>query len=337
MGLAAISIFCALALSACGNRQVIGSGPTPTPTPVTPNVSFEYSIPTKSSAPFAIVTRPSDSFLYFTEQSASQIGQLGTGGAFKEMKTKTAGASPTGIIVGADSNIWFTEPAIHNVATITSFGSTMTEYTAPWAGAAPQFMANGPAQNTMYFTDPGANAIGEITTSGVFSGPFAIPTAGANPQGIVEGPDLNIWFCESGAAKIGHLNTSTNTIDREFALSAGANPFDIIVGPDGALWFTENNSAAPKLGRLSTTGVLNEYPLTGAKNATGLALDVFGNIQILDPGNNTVGIFTVNSLVYKEYPIKTASSNPAWITLGPDNKMYFTENAASQVGQFTYF
>jgi streptogramin lyase len=337
VGLGAISILCALTFAGCGGKTVIGSGPLPTPSPVPPNVSFEYKVPTASAAPAAIVTGR-DGFLYFTETAASQIGQLTTGGSFKEDKTKTAAAAPTGILVSTgDGNIWFTERAIHSIATITAFStSTMTEYSVPWAGAAPQFLANGPAQNTMYFTDPGANAIGEITTTGTVTGPFAIPTGSANPQGIVQGPDLNIWFCENGAAKIGHLNATTNTVDHEYALAAGANPYDIIIGPDGALWFTEN-SAAPKLGRLTTTGVLNEYPLAGAKNATGMALDIFGNIDVVDAGNNAVGQFNVNSLTYNEFPIKTASSNPTWITLGPDGKMYFTETAANQIGQFSYF
>ncbi len=338
VGLGAVSIFCALTLAACGNGKVIGSGPLPTPAPVTPNVSFEYKVTTASSSPFAIVTGR-DGFLYFSEQAASQIGQLTTGGVIKEIKTKTAAAGPAGILVSVgDGNIWFTESLNHSISTITSFTTGATnEYAVAWANSKPQFLTNGVVQNTMYFTDPGANAIGEITTSGTITGPFAIPTANANPQGITQGPDNNIWFCENNAAKIGHLNVATNTVDHEYALAAGANPYNIIVGPDGALWFTENNPAAPKLGRLTTTGVLNEYPLTGAKSALGLILDVFNNIDLVDSANNAIGQFNVNSLTYTEYPIKTATSGATWITLGPDQKLYFTETTANQIGQFSYF
>ncbi len=338
VGLGAVSIFCALALVGCGNRNVIGSGPLPTPAPVTPSVTFEYKVPAASASPLAIVSG-TDGFLYFTEQAASQIGQLSTGGVFKEVKTPTAGAGPTGIIVSTgNNNLWFAESLAHNIATVTSFAtSAITEYPITWAGSKPQFLANGTVQNTMYFTDNGANAIGEITTAGAITGPFAIPTANANPQGIALGPDQNIWFCENNAAKIGHLNTTTNVVDSEFALAAGANPYNIIVGPDGAMWFTENNPAAPKLGRLTTTGVLNEYPLAGAKSAVGLSVDVFNNIDVVDLAANAIGQFNVNSLKYTEYPIKTANSGATWITLGPDQKMYFTETTANQIGQFTYF
>jgi virginiamycin B lyase len=339
VGLGAISILCALAFAGCGNRQVIGSGPLPTPTPATPNVSFEYKVPTANASPAAIVTGR-DGFLYFTEQAASKIGQLTPGGSFKEISTKTAAAAPADIIVGADNLIWFTEPAVHKIAQITNFTATSNptnEYTVPWANAAPAFITGGSALNTMYFTDPANSAIGEVTTSGTFTGPFATLTPNADPLGIALGPDNNIWFCENSVDKIGHLVPSTNTIDREFALSAGAHPVNIIQGPDGAMWFTENNPAGPKLGRLTTTGVLNEYTLTGAKSATGLALNIFGNFVITDAGDNAIGVFTVNTLTYTEFAIPTANSNPTSVTIGPDARMYFTETAGNQIGQFSYF
>ncbi len=337
VGLGAVGIFCAVALAACGNGTVIGSGPVPTASPVTPSNSAEFKVPTAGSSP-SIIAAGHDGFIYFTEAAASQIGQLSTGGAIVEIKTKTAAAAPADIIAGANGVMWFTEPPAHNIATIPTFSSTaVIEYRVAWANATPKFIANGPAQNTMYFTDPGANAIGRITTTGAVSGPFAIPTASADPADIVEGPDNNMWFCEYAAAKIGHLNATTNVVDREYALAPGANPTAIVIGPDGALWFTENNAAAPKLGRLTTSGVLNEYPLTGAKSATGMALDAFGNIDVVDAAKNSIGQFNVNSLTYTEYGIKTANANPAWITLGPDSKMYFTEQTANQIGQFTYF
>ncbi len=333
----AIGILCAAALAGCGNGKVIGSGPVPTAPPVVPSVTFEYKVPTPSASPAGIVAGR-DGFLYFAEMAASKIGQLSTGGAFAEIKTKTPNAGPAFVAVGPDGAIWFTEPAVHRIATVTAFSSgSTTEYLVPWANAAPAFFANGPGLNTMYFTDPGSGSVGEITTTGVVSGPFTLSNPAATPLGIAQGPDSNMWFCESGAAKIGHLNTAANVIDHEYALAPGSNPWAIVQGPDGAMWFTENSSTAPKLGRLTTSGVLNEYPLAGAKSATGLALDLFGNFDVLDASNNAVGQFNVNSLKYTEYPIKTANAKPVWITLGPDGKMYFTEQAANQIGQLTYF
>jgi streptogramin lyase len=335
--------FTALGLVGCGNGKVISGGPIPTPTPAPIDVSFEYKVPTSGAAPYAI-TRGPDGYLYFTEHASSKIAQLSTGGTFKEVSTPTAGAAPSGIIAGPNSLIWFAETAAKKIATVTSISSTtpITEYPTGYPNSAPTFLANGPESDTMFFIDAGTNAIGGITTSGSLTAPFAIPSANANPVtfptgGIVLGPDNNMWFCEYNTAKIGRFNTATVTVDREFPLSAGANPTAIVLGLDGALWFTENNAAAPKLGRLTPSGVLNEYPLTGAKSATGLAVNALGDFDVVDSTANAIGQFDPNSLSYTEYPIKTAASGAQWITIGPDNRMYFTETAANQIGQFSYF
>jgi virginiamycin B lyase len=332
-GLGATCALLALAFAGCGNGKVIGSGPQPTASPVTPNVSFEYKVPTANAQPTDIIMG-ADGLLYFTEKGASQIGQMTTGGVFKEFPTVAANAAPTGILLGPNNQIWFTEPGASSIATLVS--GKVTEY-ATGAGSAPQYLANAPQQSTMVFTDSGRNAIGTITTGGVISGPFAVPTANAGVSEIAIGPDQNMWFCETTASKIGHFNTLTNTVDQEFALPAGATPIDIIQGADRAMWFTENYATGPKLGHLTTNGTFSEYPLSGAKSVAGLYLALDGNIYIADPGNNAIGQFAVNTGDYKEFPVKTASSGVNMIRVGPDGRLYFTETAANQIGQFTYF
>ena len=335
VGLGAISALFALALAGCGNGKVIGSGPVATPTPGTPHVSFEYKITTANSSPETI-TMGADGFLYFTEKAGNQIGQLSTGGVLKEYPT-AANASPTDIIRGADNNIWFTEPGISSIGTFNAATGKITDYSLG-SGAAPQFIANGPGQGTMYFTETGNNgAVGEIKTDGTPTGPFPIPSgASSNPMGIALGADQNMWFCENGTSKIGVLNTTTFNIS-EIALPAGANPVSIIQGPDKAMWFTENYTAGPKLGHLTTNGQFTEYPLTGAKSVAGLYLALDGNIYIADPGNNAVGQFNVNSLAYQEFAVKTANATPLYFTTGPDSRLYFTEQTANQIGQFSFF
>jgi virginiamycin B lyase len=305
-----------------------------TPSPANPNVSFEYKVPAANSQPTDIVMG-SDGLLYFTEKGASQIGQMTTGGVFKEFPTITPNALPTGIIVGADRDLWFTEPGVAKIATL--INGKVTEYSAG-AGAAPQYLANAPAASTMAFTDSGRNAIGTITTAGVVSGPFTVPTANAGVSAIALGPDQNMWFCETAASKIGRFNTQTDTVDEEIPLPAGASPADIIQGPDGAMWFTENYAAGPKLGRIAVSnGAFTEFPLTGAKSVAGLYLALDGNFYIADPGSNAIGRFVFNTADYTEYPVKTANSGVNQINVGPDGKLYFTEPTANQIGQFTYF
>ncbi|MFN2449712.1 MAG: hypothetical protein ABR508_07960 [Candidatus Baltobacteraceae bacterium] len=328
--------FMLLFLAGCGNGTVIGSGPTPTTPPVTPSVTFEYPVPTAGAHPATVVTQ--NGYLYFTEQAASKIGQLTTGGAVTELATKTANAGPTSIIAGPDGNLWWTEASIHSIATSGSgfTAAGFTEYNIPFAGSLPNFMTRGAASGSMYFTDPGANAIGEILTSGAVSGPFAIPTAGSNPQGIAVGPDNNIWFTEFNTNKIGILNSATNAIT-EIPVSAGSHPDILVQGADGAMWFTEDIAGAPKLGRMTSTHSYSEFALTGAQSAVGLAVDLYGDLAVTDSAGSAIGIFKLSSQTYASYPTKTASASPLWITVGPEGKLYFTEFAADKIGQFSYF
>jgi virginiamycin B lyase len=323
----------ALAVTAgCGNGSVITGGPVPTASPVTPSVTNQFAVTTGNSGPFDITSNSADGFLYFTEQNASKIGKMGTGGSLTEYATKTANAKPAGIIRGLDNNIWFGEGA-GNVGTFNISSNAVTEYAV---GTAVGYLTNGPGTTTMYFTEPVANAIGNITTGGVVGTAVPIPTANAQPLGITTGPDLNVWFTESTVAKIGQLNPTTGTIT-EFPISPATNPTKIVVGPDSAMWFTENIAGGPKLGRLSTTFQYSEYPLTGAKSATGLTVGADGNFYFLDPTANEVGRFVVSSQQTAEYPVSTANAGLTDAVLGPDSRIYFTEFNGNKIGQLSYF
>lgn len=333
-----IPAFAIAILAGCGNGTVIGGGGIPTPAPsVSPNVSFEYSVPTANAGPATLAAGP-DGYVYFTEESASKIARVSTGGTFGEIATTTASAGPLSIIVGPDSEMWFTENTAGKIAKMTTaFAATdLTEYTIPWGGSTPAFLSRGVPSGVMYFTDPATNAIGQVATDGTFNGPFAIPTANANPQGIAIGPDNKMWFTETNASKIGILDPTTNAIS-EVQVTAGSKPTAIVEGSDGAMWFTENIAGGAKLGRMTTQHQYTEYALTGANSATGLTVDLFGNLAITDTANSTIGVFTLSGQTFKEYATKTASAGPQWIVIGPDGKLYFTEFAADKIGQFTYF
>lgn len=323
-------------LTACGHGNLIGSSATPTPTPSPTGVSAEFLIPVSNAGPVGI-TLGSDDLLYNTDKTNAAVSAYSvTGNTFTSYVPKTKNSQPSGITEGPDGDIWFVETAGNNVATLVS--GVVTEFALP-AGAAPTAITPGPG-STLYITEPGLNAIGTIsTTVEVAAGPYAIPTANANPSSIVAAPDNNVWFTEQNAAKIGRFNPLTKTVDMEVPLPAGsADPTTIVVGPDGALWFTENNPAAPKIGRLEpSTQSIVEYPLTGAHSALGLAVGIDNSFYFTDPANNAIGSFNPLNQKVAEYKIPTANSSPANMILGPDDKIYFVETAASKIGQFTYF
>lgn len=337
-GLAASLFFTALALTGCGHGAVIGSGPMPTPTPIVPSVTNEFPVPTANSRPGGITTG-ADGYLYFTEQNAGNIGQVTTGGSFKEFgiasKGGTTGNNGIDITSGPDLNLWFTEqgakPGIGKMAIVSH---AVTEY--PVAGSAPAFIAVGPVHGTLVFTDDGNNAIGQIdATSGTVTEKI-IPTAGANPLGLAVGPDGKVYFAENSASKIGIFDPVANTITEIATLTPAAGPTMVVLGPDGAMWFTENNVA--KLGRLTTSGLMSEYPLSPtAAGAGGLAVGLDYNLYFGDTANNKIGRFTSASpSTITEYAIPTAGAFPGKLVIGPDGRIYFTEVTANKIGQLNY-
>jgi virginiamycin B lyase len=69
----------------------------------------EFPIPTAESKPYGIVPSPDgDGSLWFTEQAAGKIGNVTPDGKVTEFAL-APGTAPTGITVGPDKNIWFTE------------------------------------------------------------------------------------------------------------------------------------------------------------------------------------------------------------------------------------
>ena len=69
----------------------------------------EFTVPTTASGPEDITVGP-DGNLWFTEETASQIGSYNpTTNTFRQFATLTANSEPYGITRGPDGNLWFTE------------------------------------------------------------------------------------------------------------------------------------------------------------------------------------------------------------------------------------
>lgn len=337
-GLAASLFLTVLAFAGCAHGTVIGSNPLPTPTPTVPKVTNEFTVPTANSKPGGIVLAP-DGYLYFTEQNAGQIGQMTTGGSFKEFGIAanggTAGNNPVDITSGSDGNLWFTEQgASPGIGMMALVGEAVTEH--PIAGSSPTFITRGPIANTLVFSDPGNNAIGQITTSGAVT-ETPIPTANADPLGLaVNSGDVNhVYFVENSASKIGILNVQTHAITEVPTLTPNAGPMTIVQGPDGAMWFTENNAA--KIGRISTSGVMTEYPLAPAASAAGLIAASDNNLYFGDVAQNEIGrISAIAPATITEYAIPTASASPGQFAFGVDGLLYFTETNGNKIARMIY-
>ncbi len=334
LGLLAGAVIAAF-MAGCGNGTVIGSGSAPTPTPFPPGVANEYAIPTANSKPSGIVKGP-DGALWFTETASDRIGRLGQSAVVTDYAVPTANAAPLSITVGPDSALWFTESGRPAIGRLAPSGLAFTEISLPAANARPSGIVTAP-NGSLWVTDPGSNSVWQITPAGVVS-QYPIATPNAAPTSITIGPDSAIWYLEPGANSIGKLlpSASAGTSGTEYPVTAGAGPGAIVSGNDNALWFTEGT--AKKIGRMLTNGTVTaETPLTGMAQPFGIVLAADGNFYIGDAGGSQVASFNPSTLAIKLYPTKSTPSMPYDFALGPDNEVYFTEQASNNIGQFRYF
>lgn len=180
-----------------------------------------------------------------------------------EFSLPDSNSNPSGITLGPDGALWFTELGPYDSGT-QKYGpakigrilpnGTVTEFTIPTPNAYPRAIALGPDGN-LWFTESDGNKIGRITPSGAIT-EFPIPTAGSGPGGITAGPDGNLWFTEKTGNKIGRI-TPSGAITEFPIPTSGSNPQGIVAGPDGNLWFTESNSQ--KAARVTPQGVITEF------------------------------------------------------------------------------
>lgn len=140
--------------------------------------------------------------------SPSPSATVMTSAGVTEYPVQVTGSAPYAdsihcIALGADGNLWFTEPQGNKVARISPSGG-ITEYSLPTVNAGPNNIAAGPDGN-LWFTESTANKVGKVSTASGEIVDFAIPTAGGVPYGIVAGPDGNLWFTEFQGNKVGKL------------------------------------------------------------------------------------------------------------------------------------
>jgi ELWxxDGT repeat protein len=259
-----------------------------------------------------------------------------------EFAVPSVSASPAGMTVGPDGNLWFTESS-GKIGRMTTTG-VLSEFSlpsnAPNAAIEPGAITVGPDGNLWFTEDvPGVGAaIGRITPTGVVT-EFAVPGTGpADLRGITAGPDGNIWFTQyhldlgSGhitSNMIGKI-TPTGVITQFAVPTPSSGPFEITAGPDGNLWFTE--LTANKIGRITPAGVFSEFAVP-ANEPLGIAVGPDGNLWFTDNFGNEIGKITPTGAV-SEFPLPTGNS-PNGITAGPDGNLWFTELFGNNVGECT--
>jgi streptogramin lyase len=251
----------------------------------------EYPTSTQGglNIPGSIVSGPGGDLWFIDETSGPKIASIDpTTGTITEFPITISGATPAGLAVGSDGNLWFTDSTTNAVGVFNPTTHTSTEFALPNGAANPGDIVSGPGGNLWFTTFiPSASdyAIADINPTTHAITLAALPNINATPVSITAGPDGNIWFNElfgtnivDASSKIAMLNTSTHAIT-EFP---GGGFGGITSGPDGNLWYANGTISTNTLNQFDlTTDTPTSFPLP-----TGVTVIVAGPTLVTGPDNN---------------------------------------------------
>jgi streptogramin lyase len=263
------------------------------------------------------------------------------------------GNSASGVALGPDGNIWFTEGRQHKIARITPAGR-VSRFAIPTPERSPSAITAGPDGN-LWFTEP--DRIGRITPRGhvtEFPIPPPAPTAGGgltnasgellgsfvgiDPYGITTGHDGNVWFTEWLGNRVGRI-TPSGAITEFPIPTAQSRPYGITAGREGNLWFVEES--ANKVARVTPSGEISEFPIpTAGSFPYGITAGRDGNLWFTEYLGGKIGRITPSGAI-TEFPTPTRGPNgsgsfPSYgITAGPEGNVYFTEESGNKLGRIT--
>lgn len=236
-------------------------------------------------------------------------------------------SGPSGITVGSDGTIWFTEFGKNAIGHLVP-GAGLTEFAVPTPDAGLAGITRGP-DGAFWFAEEYADKIGRIGTDGQIT-EFPVPPccgSPANPYQIAAGPDGALWFTEFNASAIGRVTT-----DGEFSqwsLGQGTiYPQGITAGPDGAMWFTDENG----IGRVTLAGAITHFGLadpygidivTGPDGNLWFAVSYTDQVGRITPSGQQ-RIWDVDSTCY-----------PQTIAAGADGALWFGCGIADEIGHIT--
>lgn len=252
-----------------------------------------------------------DGNLWYTAGN-NKVGKITTSGTATEY-TLPLLSSPSGITVGSDSNLWFTDSESSKIGKVTTTG-TITEYSLP-ASSRPLGIASGSDKN-LWFSEYLKNKIGKITTAGVIT-EYSVPEK-SSPYGMAAGSDNNLWFADYGTNKIGKITTAG--VITEYPLASGSHPRAVASGSDGNLWFTDEGTS--KIGKITTTGAITEYALPSGSAPGEISSGPEGNLWFADVGAKKIGKITTSGAI-TEYALP--SSLALGIAVGSEGYAWFGE------------
>jgi virginiamycin B lyase len=254
----------------------------------------ENVTPTRRSGPLGIASGPGPNLnVWFTEANVAQIAEITLSGPpYIEYTLPDSSARPLGIALGADGNMWATDPGTNSIWKIQPIKAKphikFTQYHLT-GNAQPMTITNGP-DGALWFTEPGTNRIGRLPISGSPLSEYKIPTANSGPAGIAPGNDNGLWFLEQNAKKIGRMSI-TGQVTAEYPLNGAMTPNQLVQGIDGNFYFTD--TAPNKIGQFFFRGhrVAFYHIPTANSKPTALCLGLDSQVYFVETAGNKIGQF----------------------------------------------
>jgi streptogramin lyase len=207
-------------------------------------------------------------------------------------------ASPDGITLGPDGNVWITENAASAIRSLTAEGVFGPDIpTVLNTMAAPAGIVVG-TDNNLWFAETAGNAIGQYDPATGVLNEFPLPTACSAPTRLVVGSDGNLWFTEIGTSKVAKMAMVASTgvtvgqFLQEYTLQAGAVPTGITVGFDCNTWVSEAGTDSIAIINPTTNAVDESTLLEGGAAPSDLKLGADGNVWVAETGLNGIAKVT---------------------------------------------
>ncbi len=269
----------------------------------------------------------SDGALWFTEELASRIGRITTGGKQTSYKTLAPNASPLDITAGPDKSLWFTEYAGARIGRITTAGK-VTEFKVPHV---PTGITAGP-DGALWFLeiDGTTNYVARMTPKGKVTEYKLRSHNGFSNEFITKGPAKTLWFTQPSTNQVGSI-TLSGTVKLYKNTDGDARP-EGIVAIGSSLWVGESDGVA----KVSTGGTFTEFPMPpgGGGAVTGITRGADGKVWFAVGESSQIGTISGGKVkLYQTGPLQPMIQG---LTLGGDGNLWFVQSTKNAIGRFTF-
>jgi virginiamycin B lyase len=207
-------------------------------------------------------------------------------GAFTGLTSPTVSSQPSGIAVGPDGNVWYSEVIGNKIVRVTPF--EITEFPLPHASSQPNGIARG-FDGNVWFAETSGNRLAKISPAGTIT-EYDLPTPGSSPVSVASSMRY-VAATEPGTNQIAVFDRFSASVHEYAVPTPGAWPQQIVWGADGAFWFTE--FFGNKIGRFDPlTDGFEEFPIpTAASQPRALTLLPNGDLAFAEEAAHKIGLF----------------------------------------------